>query len=186
MSGDRSTHSIEAFHTARFEVGQSRLQPLGFGKLGGRLASARHLLRLVVERLLEFAVVGVHRSRGNRGCVDGFGLGDDPGGRCVSGGSQLAGRSDSSGMAVAASSWLSSSLAPPRLTATVLTTGIPSSCCNAATSMVIPRLMARSVMFSASIIGSPRRLTSSTRRRLSLRLVAVSYTHLTLPTSDLV
>ena len=75
-----------------------------------------------------------------------------------------------------ASSASSSGSAPPRCTPTVATTGTPSRLDSFATSISMPRRVARSLMLSASSIGIPRRRTSSTRRRFSLRLVA-SVTH---------
>ena len=66
--------------------------------------------------------------------------------------------------------------APPCLTATVSTTGTPSSASSFFTSMWMPRLRATSVRLSATSIGRRRRRASITRRSVRRRLVA-SVTH---------
>ena len=74
------------------------------------------------------------------------------------------------------SSAATSAPAPSPRTPTVGSTGTPSSAASRSASTRIPRRPAMSVMFSASSIGRPRRLASSTRRRFSRSLVA-STTH---------
>ncbi len=66
----------------------------------------------------------------------------------------------------------SSDSAPPDFTATVSTTGTPSSCSSFFTSMRMPRLRATSARFSATSIGRPRRRASMTMRSVRRRLVA--------------
>ena len=61
---------------------------------------------------------------------------------------------------------------PPPATATVSTTGTPSSRSSLSRSRRKPRSRARSLMLSATIIGTPRSRNSSTSRRLRRRLVA--------------
>ena len=75
-----------------------------------------------------------------------------------------------------ASSALTSAVSPPLRTATVSTTGMPSSCASLSVSITMLRRLATSTMFSASTIGRPSRLISSTSRRFSRKLVA-STTH---------
>ena len=70
----------------------------------------------------------------------------------------------------------SSASAPPERTATVSTTGTPSSCSRRARSIRMPRLRATSARFSATSIGLPRRRASITMRSVRRRLVA-SVTH---------
>ena len=74
------------------------------------------------------------------------------------------------------SSWVCSCVinwaCPSCLTATVSTTGQPSSRDSPATSMARPCARATSAIFSATISGLPRRLSSSTRRRFMRKLVA--------------
>ena len=80
-----------------------------------------------------------------------------------------------------AASWsmpATSARAPCRRTATVSTTGTPSSRSSAWRSMSMPRRAAASDMFRATIIGVPICRTSSTKRRCRRRLVA-STTHTT-------
>ena len=74
------------------------------------------------------------------------------------------------------SSAATSAPAPSPRTPTVGSTGTPSSAASRSASTRMPRRLAMSVMFSASSIGRPRRLASSTRRRFSRSLVA-STTH---------
>ena len=72
------------------------------------------------------------------------------------------------------SSAASSACSPPACTATVSTTGTPSSADSFAVSMTMPRFLATSTMFSASMTGRPRRLISRTRRRFRRRLTALT------------
>ena len=70
------------------------------------------------------------------------------------------------------SSRSSSARAPSRRTATVSTTGKPSSRCSTSTSMAMPRRRAASIMLSATITGRPSARSSSAKRRCRRRLVA--------------
>ena len=70
------------------------------------------------------------------------------------------------------SSVFSSAFTPSRRVAIVSTTSMPSVALSAATSMVMPRRFAASIMFSAKIIGLPKRIASSTKRKCRRKLVA--------------
>ena len=72
------------------------------------------------------------------------------------------------------SSARSSDFSPPLCTATVSTTGMPSSTASLSASILMPRLWATSTMFSASTIGRPSRCTSSTSRRFRRKVVALT------------
>ena len=68
------------------------------------------------------------------------------------------------------SSVCSSAFTPSRRV--VSTTSMPSVALSAATSMVMPRRFAASIMFSAKIMGRPKRIASSTKRKCRRKLVA--------------
>ncbi len=93
--------------------------------------------------------------------------GDEGGGSSASGGGAAATRAASS-----VSSLATSAACPLRLTATVSTTGSPSSSERRATSIASPLDLATSAMLSATRMGRPRRFSSSTSRRFMRRLVA--------------